>query len=65
MAQSARVALSLIDVGDGRQGDAVAALVATSGPEATRNDDDPWWAYFRQHDIDSQALLKAFRERAR
>jgi hypothetical protein len=64
-AQSARVALSLVALGDGRHGDGIAALVATNGPEAERTSTDPWWSYFRNHAPDAQALLKAFREQGR
>ena len=63
-AQSARVALSVLAVADGRSGDGVAALVATSGP-GVEPGDDPWWSYLRRHEPEAAALLTAFRARAR
>lgn len=63
-AQSARVALSLLAVADGRSGDGVAALIATNGPGSQRGE-DPWWSYFRRHEPDASALLTTFRARAR
>ena len=64
-AQSPRVALSRLALADGRSVDGVAAMIATSGPEAKRHAGDPWWWDFRLHEPDAKALLTAFRTQAR
>jgi hypothetical protein len=53
--QAAQVALSHVNLVEGRAGQGLAALMETVGPTAPDEDDDPWSFYFRDHDPDAKS----------
>jgi tetratricopeptide (TPR) repeat protein len=59
--QAVRVALSHLDLTEGRPGDGIAALMQALGPGAPAQADDPWSWYFRRHEPDAQARLDELR----
>jgi hypothetical protein len=57
------VALSYVDLGEGRPGDGVAALVRALRPDPPEKMDDPWSWYFRLHEPGAQQHLEDLRRR--
>jgi tetratricopeptide (TPR) repeat protein len=55
--QAAQVALSHVDLVQGRPADGVAALLRALGSNAAETIEDPWSWYFRRHEPNAQSCL--------
>jgi hypothetical protein len=60
-AQSAEIGRSRVALAQGRPADAVQILLHVAGPHETERA-DPWLEYLQSHDLDGEAMIRAWRE---